>query len=145
MDDMKKLSMDTDELYSKIQKLEGLNSSLFQKFDEIKNLMNSVKGEWISQTSEVVLSNFEKEIKNYQKVKAQRNNDLAFLKNAYENYLKMEQSINSLVDDKVATSDKNFFTDADKKETVDYTSKLNNDLVTVNNPNDTQSSAGSSK
>jgi len=138
MDNMRKLNMDTEELYSKIEKLDGINSTLFKKFDEIKALMDTIKGEWISQTSEVVLSNFEKEIKNFQRVKAQRSKDFNFLKNTYENYVKMEKSIDSLIDDKVATSDANFFTAADKKATVDYTSKLNNEVIKVNNPNTTE-------
>ena len=132
---MQSLDIKADELYEKIQNLDALNSELFRTFDEAKAQMESLQGEWESQTSEVVFDNFSKMIKLFQKIKAGRTTDFNFLKKTHENYVSMENSIDGLIDEYVATSDANFFSDADKKATVDYTSGLSGAVVTVNNPN----------
>ena len=135
MDEQKMLNMDAEQLADKISKLDSLNSELFKYFDEIKEKMDKLQGEWISNTANQVFNNFSKEQKNYQRIKTQHKKDFDFLVNARENYLKMEASVDALIEDKVAIDDKNFFTDADKQATVDYTSGLNGEVVQVNNPN----------
>ncbi len=136
MDEQKILNMDADQLADKISKLDSLNSELFKYFDEIKAKMDKLQGEWISNTANQVFNNFAKEKKNYQRIKTQHTKDFNFLVNARDNYIKMEKSVDELIEDKVAISDDHFFTEADKKATVDYTSGLNNEVVQVNNPND---------
>ena len=132
---MQSLDIKANELEEKIQQLDALNSELFKVFEEAKGQMESLQGEWESQTSEVVFQNFQKIIKQFQVIKAGRMTDYNFLVKTHDNYVSMENSIDGLIDEYVATSDANFFTDADKKGTVDYTSGLDGSVVTVNNPN----------
>ncbi len=135
MDEQKHLDMDADQLADKISKLDALNSELFKYFDEIKTKMDKLQGEWISNTGNQVFSNFAKEQKNFQRIKAQHVKDFDFLVNARDNYIEMEKSVAALEEEHIAIADKNFFTDADKKAAVDYSSGLNNEVVQVNNPN----------
>ena len=131
MDEMQKLNMDTVQLEEKIHNLDALNSELLKHFETIKSLMDSIKGEWESNTATQVFDNFDKALKIMQRIGLQRSNDFKFLQTSYDNYQSMEQSIDSLVEEKVAIAEKNFFSDSDKQAKVDYSSGLNQDLVTV--------------
>ena len=131
MDEMQKLNMDTVQLEEKIHNLDELNRALLNHFETIKSLMDSIKGEWESNTATQVFDNFDKALEIMQRIGLQRSNDFKFLQNSYDNYQSMEQSIDSLVEEKVAIAEKNFFSDSDKQAKVDYSSGLNQDLVTV--------------
>ena len=134
MDEMKNLYMDK-KIEDKIKQLDSYYSELFKHFEQIKSLMDSLQGEWESQTSAVVFENFQHANQQFQKIKATCSNVYKFLNNAYEDYVEYEKSNGATVDEYIATSDKNFFTEQDKKATVDYTSKLDNTVVTVKSGN----------
>ncbi len=81
-----------------IKQMKSINSSIAKIFSEVKQEIQGLQGEWIANTSEVVFQNFEKAYKIFDKMKAERQNDVQFAQNANDNYKSMEESINSIVD-----------------------------------------------
>lgn len=108
-ENMQALDIKAEELKEKIDQLEGINSKLNALLEKVKTDMDSLEGEWISDTSAIVFDNFTKAKKEFDKLKSSRQTDFKFLNNTYENYNKMEKSIDDLVDAKIATSDANFW------------------------------------
>lgn len=106
---MQALDIKAEELKEKIDQLEGINAKLNALLEKIKTDMDSLEGEWISDTSAVVFDNFTKAKQEFDKLKSSRQTDFKFLNNTYENYNKMEKSIDDLVDAKIATNDSNFW------------------------------------
>ena len=98
---MQNLDMDSKALEEKINTLQGLNSTIASVFTEVKNVIQSLQGEWESLTSEAVFQNFQEAYKVFDSINAERQNDLNFLTTTKENYESMEKSIDSLVDSNI--------------------------------------------